>query len=522
MALSLAGCTTDDGPIHPPEISTAPQNPSSAADGKPAEDPPIETTPEAISTLQVLIADHYTAEYETEGDYRLLCGVEWNTMALGPESAAAYPALAEVLKAQTAEDAQVNAEIMAELLPWAQEYAVDHADYFNGFTSNSKYYIQRADDRILSVLADEDEYTGGVHPNYWVRGLNYDPATGEILSLADVLADTDGLADLLTEKLMAKYPSEPFPGLQAQLAEYTLEDYTWTLDDQGITFWFSPYEIAAFASGLLTTEIDFDEMPQMFAEAYMEVPEQGWTKMLRPHYDTVIDMNGKDTNLYWGFYADEYGSLQVYIVRDGQQLQLEEIYAYHVIPLLVYTGEGYYLYVEATSDNDYTNIYIYDLNGEGISFVSELSGAGFAGLWQEDEGPYGTWYQEVPGDPSGFRLDTTIQCLGTWTGYRNYHADPKTGSIIPETEDYTVEGDSRPITSAIDLEVTLLPEEKQETIPAGTEFRLCRTDGEGNAELALPDGRLCRIEIEWNEEVWERQINGIAEQECFTDLLYAG
>ena len=78
----------------------------------------------------------------------------------------------------------------------------------------------------------------------------------------------------------------------------------------------------------------------------------------------------------------------------------------------------------------------------------------------------------------------------------------------------------RPIVSAIDLEVIMLPEKKTEVLPAGTNFYYLRTDGESYAELELEDGRECRIEIVQRD--WEPCINGIPEWDCFLDLMYAG
>lgn len=520
VLFSLAACGKEEAP--PKEtVQTETLTPKPGLTGKdPAEEEPKAEEPEAAgpAPLQVLIADHYTAEYETEGHYRLLCGVAWNTLALGPESAAAYPALAAALEELRAEDESYAKEFMEEMLPYAEEELAWNPEYFYGFTSESTYLIQRADEQILSIRADENTYTGGVHPNYWTYGINIDPATGEKIVLTDVLTTIDDLPNLLTEKLQNKYPDEPFENLPDALMEYSADDYAWTMDYQGITFWFSPYEIAAYASGLLTVRINFKEMPDLFVPEYTQIPDGSWALPLPLYSDVEID--GHD--LWLGAYEQEDGLLAVSLTHNGTDYPLSELYSYFIRPYLVCHGDRYFLYIEMTAENDYNSFYVYELTDEGLVPRQVIENAGFDGIFVESEDSYGTWYEEVLTTPDHFALSSTIQCLGTWTGYRQYHIDPASGSIIPETEEYTVDGESRPIVSAIDLEVTLLPEEKQETIPAGTEFRLCRTDGEGNAELALPDGRLCRIEIKWNEEVWERQINGIAEQECFTDLLYAG
>jgi len=538
MLLSLAACGGGSGDVETPddtssEAAEPSQGESEKTDGASGgkipgsgkSEKPEEPETTGPVPLQVLLGSHYEGEWSE--DFTPLCSVEWDSIILGEESAAAFPELAQNLWEMTEIDFEYNAGIMADMLPGAREAALDR-EYFNGFTSNSEYFVQRADDRILSVRVDGDTYTGGVHPNYGVVGMNLDPVTGEPMELSDVLTDLEELPTILTEKIRSKYTFEPFSDLQEQLEGYEDGHYSWTLDYQGITFYFSPYDIAPYAAGLLTATIWFDEMPELFVEKYTVAPAGGWAKML-PEYDEIeVDLNRGDNerdSLYLSAYEDEYGSLDLCVTQnDGQEQHLEECYGFTMKPLLVCLGEPgqerYFLYIEAAAENDYTTMYVYDLNGEEITLTGELSGAGFTGAWDEDVGEYGTWYEFVLNDPSEFVLGTTIQMLGTWTGRRPYTTNPKDGTIQPQTEYYMLPEDGSPIVSAMDLEVTMLPSQKQETLPAGTSFYFLRTDGETYAELALEDGRECRIEIV--DEDYTPTINGVPEWDCFANLMYAG
>lgn len=340
MLLSLAACgeTTDDpgttdtsgtensGTQAPEQTGTGSGKTDTPSGGKlpssgKTEEPEV-TDP---VPLQVLMGSHFDGEWDEE--FTLLCGVEWNSIMLGEESAAAFPALAQSLRELAESDFEYNAGILKDMLPDAREAAAER-EYFNGFTSNSKYFVQRADDRILSVRVNGDEHTGGVHPNYWVVGMNLDPATGEPVALSDVLTDLEELPAILTEKITEKYTFEPFSGLREQLEGYEEGHYNWTLDYQGITFYFSPYEIASYAAGLLTATIWYDELPELFVENYIDAPKGGWAKLLPNANEVEVDLGSGDKekdSLYLSTYEDEYGSLDLYVTRnDGQEQHLEE------------------------------------------------------------------------------------------------------------------------------------------------------------------------------------------------------
>ena len=96
-------------------------------------------------------------------------------------------------------------------------------EFWSPFENTSEYYVQRADDRILSVREDFYEYCGGVHGMYGTIGHVFDTQTGERMSLSDVISDTDAIPMILAEKLVEKYPGDiynPADVLAETLAEY--------------------------------------------------------------------------------------------------------------------------------------------------------------------------------------------------------------------------------------------------------------------------------------------------------------
>ena len=57
-------------------------------------------------------------------------------------------------------------------------------------------------------------------------------------------------------------------------------------------------------------------------------------------------------------------------------------------------------------------------------------------------------------------------------------------------------------------------------IPAGSTFTMLRTDGETYMEMQADDGNVYKLNT--NRTGWPWTVNGIAEEECFEGILYAG
>ncbi|MBO5727896.1 MAG: DUF3298 domain-containing protein [Oscillospiraceae bacterium] len=515
MLLSLAACSGAGTQTPAPSGSG-----SSQSAPTPAPAPQVKTAP---TPLQLLLGGH--AESKWSEDFTMLCQWDWNSILLSEAAAKEFPKLNSSLRKLNTKAYEHNVQRFNEMLPLAEEDAAEW-ESFGGYTSRIETFIQRADDRIVSVREDAGEYTGGAHPDYGTGVLNLDPTTGQSLNLTDVLTDISPLPAILTEKLTKKYPTELYSTLQEQLDGYTEDHYTWTLDYQGITFYFNPYEIAPYSAGLLTATIWFDEMPDLFVKEYTIAPEGGWAKPLPTHSQIEVDLNRGDGNLdqlYFSSEQNENGSLELYASFNDQQSHLE-CYGFTLNPILVCLGEPgserYFLYIEAYAESDYGMIYVYDLNGDELTLIDQFCGGRFHGFFDESLGTDGTWCEDVFTIPSEFVLDTTIQFLGTWTGTRTYSANPENGIVQPHTEYYFLPEDAAPIISSVDLEVTMLPSGTRETLPVGTGFRPLRTDGETYAELALKDGRECRIQITHID--YAPTINGIPEQDCFENLMYAG
>jgi len=111
MLASLAACKDTANNLQVTTTTTAAvkqttTNTTAASSKAPAKIPAKSTTTAAAQTappeepeklapvpMQVLVGSHFKSEYDAD-TYQLLCSVEWNSILLGDESSAAFPALA--------------------------------------------------------------------------------------------------------------------------------------------------------------------------------------------------------------------------------------------------------------------------------------------------------------------------------------------------------------------------------------------------------------------------------------------
>ena len=75
---------------------------------------------------------------------------------------------------------------------------------WGGYSVGKEYSIARADEKIISVVLDCYEFTGGAHPNSGRVAYTFDAQTGEKLSLEAVVKDLDEAQSVTTEFLTEK------------------------------------------------------------------------------------------------------------------------------------------------------------------------------------------------------------------------------------------------------------------------------------------------------------------------------
>ena len=218
---------------------------------------------EAMGEGKVVLRQSWPELYLADGDGRSMLGSK------------NFPKLAAALESYNnsarAEALRVQEQMREEALrDYAERKKNGYGDSFNGYAYENDLIIKRADALVLSFLDSTYTYTGGAHGGQMYQGVNFDASTGERLSLNQVFPDGEQLVEVLIEKLYEENRQGTFfDSMEATVADQVIHDkVSWVIEPRGVTFYFNQYEIAAYASGTITTTIGFDERPGMFNPKY--------------------------------------------------------------------------------------------------------------------------------------------------------------------------------------------------------------------------------------------------------------
>ncbi len=142
----------------------------------------------------------------------------------------------------------------------------DLSDYPHKHEMLTEYAVWQAEaGRYTSVKLQVMVYTGGAHPNHWPVTWVFDMTTGAVLTLDDLFEDVDmalaavssmvraTLTQLLGEMVV---PSMLEPGIAPSSDNYA----SFILNEEGIAFFFPPYQVAPYAAGQQVVTIPWERV----------------------------------------------------------------------------------------------------------------------------------------------------------------------------------------------------------------------------------------------------------------------
>ncbi|WP_342756358.1 DUF3298 and DUF4163 domain-containing protein [Kineothrix sedimenti] len=147
---------------------------------------------------------------------------------------------------------------------WADEdYITRGRDNWYGYDMQTVFSLKRADERVISFLVTASSYMGGAHPNTMEAALNFDPKTGNRLTLADVTTDERMAVKEITNAILEqtkqeKYTGMFFEGYESSVGDLLTED-TWYLGERGFHVIGNEYIISPHAAGILNFVIPYTE-----------------------------------------------------------------------------------------------------------------------------------------------------------------------------------------------------------------------------------------------------------------------
>lgn len=152
-------------------------------------------------------------------------------------------------------------------------------------STNTSYQIlyqpTRMDSCVMSLYGQNVIHQGKNHPVIECQALNYSIITGEVLTLGSILRDGQAhekLRDALlftAESTAEEYQLYgDYPHIIAdRFRKNPSFDEDWFFTTTGLAFFFDPYEIAPYTSGIVILEIPFDRLTEIVADAFFPAEE---------------------------------------------------------------------------------------------------------------------------------------------------------------------------------------------------------------------------------------------------------
>lgn len=167
--------------------------------------------------------------------------------------------------------------INQDILSWFEDslaYADQAAKALDGledsdalqYTLDVQYSLTYLDETKICLLLSGYEYSGGAHGMPFRTALIYDLNSGQKIETEDLFDVTEeDFSTLFTEAfsdLIAESPGDYWADAMDYVhEEASLENENYYLTETGVTFYFEPYVLAAYAYGYIEAEIPYDRLP---------------------------------------------------------------------------------------------------------------------------------------------------------------------------------------------------------------------------------------------------------------------
>jgi len=139
------------------------------------------------------------------------------------------------------------------------------------------YSPTRIDQKVLSLFGNNVVSSGAGHPERTCVSASYDLLTGDVLTLASIMhkdAKADDFRDLvldgLAEMAEGDYLYEGYIStVKNRFTTDASQDEAWYFTQTGLCFYFAPYEIAPYSSGVVSVEIPYEKLKNLIHTDYL-------------------------------------------------------------------------------------------------------------------------------------------------------------------------------------------------------------------------------------------------------------
>lgn len=233
---------------------------------QPQDISPSENTKANSTSDNIIITSNIRNDEVKSDDGAVLINIDYDTPTITiPDNKNVSGKINEYLKAKEEDFFKSAYEYKAE----ANEFYVNSGsttieDYYYGYSFSGSFSRERMDDSIISLTSEEYYYMGGAHGQTIKSGLNFDAATGELLTLQDISTDKDALIDSAKSYILMVCKSPYYQELLFDDYEESipsiLVDGNWYFSKGGLTFIANQYEIAPYVAGIIEFTIPYNQL----------------------------------------------------------------------------------------------------------------------------------------------------------------------------------------------------------------------------------------------------------------------
>ena len=391
------------------------------------------------------------------------------------------------------------------------------------------YVISRADNKVVSVFAQEDLYTESV--KYFLSSATYDSETGKDIALSDIINldfDFDEIYSDFDFDSSIKDPNEFKSRIQNLINDeaqgkddYKADNMTaWTLGYNGISI----YTVAKLTSGqyyydqVIQFDIPYSKYPELYNKKYMVKPDEfGFN--IGANGEFYYDINGDgeaehirlSANIIDGGY-----NIEEYVINiDGDitTIAADDLAGYSIQSFIfIRSNNKNYLMFNETGDND-----------GHITRVLNLNTCEFSSNTDFDPYPSFPGYDSIAYNPRRMMLSHLIYTVSTLEVSSMYEFTANE-SFKDLNSSYEILS-SLTFTSKIALQADVISDNGEALeridISAGTTFYPYATDSNSYTDYKLDDGRTVRLPMGYDDD-HGHTINGIPVGDVFDGVVYAG
>jgi len=316
-----------------------------------------------------------------------------------------------------------------------QDYAEFGAESWMGYyTIDESMTVKRVDATAVSILEQGYLYQGGAHGSDGFGCFNVDTQTGDIIALNDVVTDMNALSGIIATEMLELYPDITYftPTLEETIDMYINPELTltWTLDYNGVTFYFGSYEIGTYADGRQQVTVLFSEYPSLFNSYY---------------FNNVTDN--------YVIPASAWGTLDVDLDADG----------------------------DAETEGDFAESFVYEITGSSIVYKGTFNGAV----------KYFTNSSDFCVTERMNMVSTVIGVARCYVGADGMPVNKSGTYEIYKSEEIILTSLREITAELVDANGNLTGESY--TFPVGTTFQYICTDGKIYVDVLASDGQYCRF-----------------------------